>query len=595
MKRKNVSYINPIFLTDSYKLSHIDFTSKGVENIYSNMTPRFTHYLEAKSKSFDGGIVCFGLQAAMKKILVEYWEENFFNRDKEEVIDEAKRMLSRYIGMENFKHFEDLHDLGYLPIRIKALAEGTIIGKGLPYFTITNTNPEYQWLPNYLESVFSAEVWKPMTTATIGRAFKKLAVDAAIETTGSSEGADFQLHDFSFRGQSGIDSAAAAGGGFLLSTMGTDNIPSIAWMEHYYNADIEQQDIAFSVAAGEHSVTTLGIQIEAKKLRAEAVEAGLYVPDLDDLLLPAEVNYARYVLKQFPTGIVSYVADSYDYFAFLDKVLPKIKDDVEARDGKFVVRGDSGDPVEIIAGIDIEDYTDSGSLTLAAADAFSANFNFEDYVSEGDEVSTVFMYQEEFYEVIYDVKLDKYGKVYDYTMRSVNPHELTTQEKGTIQALFDIFGGHVNEKGYIELSECIGMIYGDGITEERALEIFRRLKNKGFATTNIVFGVGSYTLNMLSRDDLGTAVKATSAVVKGVRVPIYKDPKTDSSKKSARGLLHVSQKANGVLELIDDVSENVEELGMLEVVYEDGRFANQKSYSDVLEKMKEFDNIWVNQ
>ena len=155
-------------------------------------------------------------------------------------------------------------------------------------------------------------------------------------------------------------------------------------------------------------------------------------------------------------------------------------------------------------------------------------------------------------------------------------------------------GGHVNEKGYIELSEKIGMIYGDSINEVRMLEIFKRLKAKGFATTNVVFGIGSYTLNMLSRDDLGTAVKATSAWVDGELVSIYKDPKTDHSKKSARGLLKVKQMPDGTLELVDEVSVIGEGEGMLQEVYKNGKVVNPTTYNEVVGTLAEYDKIWVN-
>ena len=588
------NYINPIFLTDSYKLSHKEFTSVGVQTIYSNFTPRFTEYLESKFKCFDGGIVVFGIQAAIQKIFVEYWEEGFFKRNKEEVIGEAKRLLSRYIGMEDLKHFEDLHDLGYMPIVIKALPEGCVISKGVPCLTITNTHPDYQWLPNFLESAMSAEIWKPMTTATIGRALKNLAVEASIETTGSAAGADFQLHDFSFRGQSGIESGAASGAGFLLSTMGTDNVPSISFLEHYYGANVEKDEIAYSVPAGEHSVTTLGIQLEAKNIQMTAVENNVYISEVEDILELAERNYIGYVVSKFPTGIVSYVADSYDYFGFLDKTLPAMKDLIESRNGKFVVRGDSGNPVDIIAGHDIKDYSDRVTLTVASLDAFSDNFNFGMEVSDGDLVEVVFSFKGSHYKAHYRVDCDEYGRVSNYELDSLNLHELTTEEKGTISKLFEIFGGHVNEKGYIELSEKIGMIYGDSINEVRMLEIFKRLKAKGFATTNVVFGIGSYTLNMLSRDDLGTAVKATSAWVDGELVSIYKDPKTDHSKKSARGLLKVKQMPNGTLELVDEVSVIGEGEGMLQEVYKNGKVVNPTTYNEVVGTLAEYDKIWVN-
>lgn len=588
------NYINPIFLTDSYKLSHLNFTPKGVETIYSNFTPRFTEHLKSKMSTFDGGIVFFGLQAAIKKIVFDYWQEGFFKRNKEDVIGEAQKFLTRYIGMSNLKHFEDLHDLGYLPILIKALPEGCVISKGIPCFTITNTHPDYQWLPNYLESVFSAEVWKPMTTATIGRTLKNLAVDAAIETTGSALGADFQLHDFSFRGQSGVESGAASGAGFLLSTLGTDNIPSIVWMQHNYDADIYNDDVAFSVPAGEHSVTTLGIQLETKNIQMTAIENNIYIPEVEDILELAERNYVSYVLNQFPTGIVSYVADSYDYFGFLEKTLPAMKDAIEARDGKFVVRGDSGDPVEIISGIDILDVSYTEKLQHGAVDAA-----YHDIPEDGSNIvegsySKVFKFKGEIFKVDYEVETFQ-NTLEDVLIKGFYPYELTTKEKGTIQALYDIFGGHVNDKGYIELSEKIGMIYGDGINETRMLEIFKRLKAQGFASTNVVFGIGSYTLNMLSRDDLGTAVKATSAWVNGDLVPIYKNPKTDTSKKSARGLLKVVQEPNGMLSLRDDVSVIGETEGMLQIVFKDGLMYNPTNYNKVVETLKEYDNIWVKQ
>lgn len=587
------NYINPMLLTDSYKLSHIKFTSEGVQTIYSNFTPRFTDYLEAKFKNFDGGIVWFGIQAAVQKIFVEYWEEGFFKRNKDEVIGEAKTLLSRYIGMEDFKHFEALHDLGYMPICIKSLPEGCIVSKGLPCFTITNTHPDYQWLPNFLESVLSAEAWKPMTTATIGRAMKSMVVKAAIKTTGDASGADFQLHDFSFRGQSGIESGAASGAGFLLSTMGTDNIPSIAYLQHYYDADIEKDEVAYSVPAGEHSVTTLGIQIEAKKIIDEAEEQGIYIPDVEDVLEVAERKYVEYVIEKFPEGIVSYVADSYDYFGFLDKTLPAMKDLIESRNGKFVVRGDSGDPVEIIAGIEILDVSYTERLEHGAVGAAYQDIPKYGRDVEGGSFSKVFKFEGEIYKVDYEVETYN-NALEDVKIKGFYPYELTVEEKGTISHLFNIFGGNVNSKGYIELNEKIGMIYGDGINEERATEIFKRLEDKGFASTNVVFGIGSYTLNMLSRDDLGTAVKATSATVNGKQVAIYKDPKTDTSKKSARGLLRVDQRADGTFELTDNVSENEELGGLLEVIYEDGKMCNRISYNEVVKTLAEFDNIWVN-
>ena len=264
-----MSNMNPILMTDSYKLSHIIFTSPGVKTIYSNFTPRFTHYLKARFSNFDGKIVWFGLQAALIQVLVEAWQNNFFEKDKEEVIQEAKDILGPYIGMKVFTHFEALHNLGYMPLEIKALKEGSLVEAGIPCFTITNTHEDFQWLPNYLESILTVQLWKIMTVATIGRLFKLNSEDFALKTTGSIAGTEFQNHDFSLRGHSGYESAGACGAAFLLSSSGTDNVPALQFIQSYYKEDIVNNPVAFSIPAGEHSVSTLGIQIYANKLLRE--------------------------------------------------------------------------------------------------------------------------------------------------------------------------------------------------------------------------------------------------------------------------------------------------------------------------------------
>lgn len=581
-----MKYLNPILGTDSYKLSHIKMTSNGVESIYSNLTPRFTKYMEEKYRTFDGGIVCFGTQYALQKILHEMWEENFFKRNKDEVISEAKDILVPYIGMDDLSHFEALHDLGYLPLEIKALPEGSVITAGIPCLTITNTHKDFQWLPNYLESILSTELWKPMTTATIGRTMRNLVNVFAEETEGNLDNTDYQLHDFSLRGQSGIESSAACGAGFLLNSKGTDNIPAISFINQYYGTGYSDDfNVANSVPAGEHSVTTLGIQINKKSISKEDFGKSNH-EDLDSLFLHlAEIEYVEEIIKKFPTGIVSYVADSYDYFSFLDDVLTDewIKESIMARDGKFVVRGDSGDPVDIIAGIKIPDYSQIENFGVAESDAVYSSIPDEDIQSGVFE--TVYQYKGNIRKVYYEV-FCKNNEIDSVIIGNNSKYTLTTEEKGTIEKLWDIFGGETNSLGYKVLDSHIGMIYGDGITEERALEILTRLRNKGFASTNIVFGMGSYSLNMLSRDDLGTAIKATSAVVNGERVAIYKDPKTDSQKKSAKGLLKVSKNSSGVFILEDDVSEAEEATGELQTVWKDGKFIKTVTFPKVIENMK---------
>jgi nicotinamide phosphoribosyltransferase len=183
-------------------------------------------------------------------------------------------------------------------------------------------------------------------------------------------------------------------------------------------------------------------------------------------------------------------------------------------------------------------------------------------------------------------KTDKYNQMSNVSIDSIVNYQLTVEDKGTVEMLWDIFGGEINSKGYKVLDSHIGMIYGDGITYQREKEIFERLEAKGFATTNVVFGVGSYTMNQVTRDTLGTAIKATAVKMEdGTLIPIYKDPKTDHKKKSARGLLKIV-KENNEFVLIDNVTEDEEQTGELYTVFKDGQLFNEMTFDEVKQ------NIW---
>lgn len=311
----------------------------------------------------------------------------------------------------------------------------------------------------------------------------------------------------------------------------------------------------------------------------------LFPATKEGLLRHSEYLYLEEVLAKFPDDLVAYVADSYDYFGFLTQVLPLAKDTIMARNGKLVVRGDSGDPVEIICGSSIKDYSDAKDLDKAAYTAFSQNFYVKSH--KDPQLSVKFYYKDSCYKTTYDIRFDKRGDLEGWSCAETIPYELTPEEKGTIQILYETFGGTVNDLGYKVLDEHIGMIYGDGITMERAQEIFTRLQNKGFASLNIVFGIGAYSLAAtLSRDDLGIAVKATSATVSDGNetrsIPVYKEPKTDSSKKSAKGLLKVTYNPDTKLYVLhDNVSEEESREGELKTVFLNGNFTDIVSFTDI--------------
>lgn len=584
--------MNPLlYLTDSYKLSHINFEIPNVLEIYSNFAVRFDkHISELVGANWDKLYVVFGVQYAIKE-LHDLFQKYFFGRPEDEVLNEMYFLLFPYLGTHNgeLEHFRQLWQLGYLPVEIKALPEGTLAPIGCPFMTVRNTLPEFEWLPNYLESVISTLVWKPLTVATIARHYRLVTNEYALKTTGSLVGTEFQNHDFHVRGASGWQSAGIAGCAFLLSSCGTDNVPSLYAAQQYYNSRNGDELLAGSVAAGEHSVTTLGI-LTFQELNGVSLQE-------------AEEMYLDYVLHQFKEGIVSYVADSFDYWTFVGKILPKKKHSIMQRNGKFVVRGDSGNPVDVICGVDERDYPVIKADTYEGFLADAGEL-IEDDLREitphgecGDcRHDLNVKWQGKLYNVaVTNFEWNRHDKQYYYLDTygdfnfEVSEIERTVEHKGTIETLWEIFGGTVNDQGYKVLDSRIGMIYGDGITLERQQAILARLEAKGFASTNIVFGVGSYALNMLSRDHLGMAIKATNAVVKmdGVTVdkPIYKDPKTDTSKKSARGLLSVKCQDGKVVSWKDMCTRQEEAHSDMRVVFLNGGLYNLETLFQIRKRL----------
>ena len=483
--------------TDHYKQQHRKMYSPHTEIVYSTWTPRKSR-MENVNK-----VVFFGLQYFIKDYLIDSFNKTFFNKPKEEVIAEFKRVMKEYNGDDDSSHWEALHDLGYLPLKIDALPEGTLTPIRVPMFTVENTLPEFYWLTNFVETIMSTEIWKPMTSATIALQYRKICEKWAKKTCDDSSHIDFQCHDFSMRGMAGVDAACSSGAGHLVSFKGTDTIPAILWLEKYYNANCEKELIGTSIPATEHSVAETNI-IEIQQILEDSKQNGqlslmqLGFPSIqikekleagEDVRMLAEVVYMNRLLDVYPSGIFSYVADTYNLWEVLTNILPILKDRIMERNGKVVIRPDSGDPCDIICGL-----------------------------------NTVYELKDEFKNNLTDDKQTYINERY----------------KGVIELLWDTFGGTINSKGYKVLDPHIGCIYGDAITLERAEEICRRLESKGFASSNIVFGIGSYTYNMNTRDTFGFALKTTYGVVNGKELMLYKDPITDDgTKKSQKGMVSV--------------------------------------------------------
>jgi len=482
--------MNPLHYTDGYKLDHRRQYPENTSLVFSNWTPR-----KSRIKGVDK-VVFFGLQYFLKKYIIEDFQKHFFDKDKKEICAKYSRRINQYLGENSvgIKHIEDLHDLGYIPMVIKALPEGSQVPIRVPMFTMYNTLPEFFWLTNYFETLLSTTIWLPCNSATIAHQYRLFLNQYAKETSSVPEFVDWQGHDFSMRGMAGLEAATLSSAGHLLSFKGSDTIPSIDFLEDYYNADSEHEIIGGTVPATEHSVMCMGTN------------------------LGEQDTFKRLITEVYPNGVVSIVSDTWDLWKVLTEYLPNLKEEVLARDGKVVIRPDSGDPVDIICG---------------------------------------------------------------------NPHGKTVEEKkGVIELLWDTFGGEKNAKGYKELDPHIGAIYGDSITLERGKAICERLKRKGFASTNIVLGIGSFTYQYNTRDTFGFAMKATYGEVSGTGREIYKDPITDDgTKKSAKGLLKV-EKVNGEFVLIDQVSWEEEKQGELKEVFRDGKLLIEEDLSVIRVRLK---------
>lgn len=506
---------NPALFADSYKLSHKAMEPEGTEVIYSNFTPRFNKYFKALYPDHDGKTVVFGIYPFLLDFLVDYWEKGFFKRPKEDVLQEIRETCYPYVGMDttDLKHFEELHDLGYLPLRVKALPEGSTVNTNIPVLTVVNTHKDFSWLTNYIESVLSSELWKPMTIATVAREFDKLTRYWFDKTVSDQTFRHFAIHDFSYRGHGTHRESAMCGAAPLLFSNGTDNIPGILVARSLYNAP---EDVAGSVAASEHSVTTLGINFFAgqkfegelgvltTQLKNRMLSLGIYREY--DKALGELVTIYRLLTEVYPTGIFSYVSDSYDYWRVLTLILPILKPVIMRRDGKLVVRPDSGDPVKIVCG---EVSPTQATLIPESSMGFREDFCKEVLIDrlvdetphgysgpssfEGLFVDSDGTY---FKAVISDISWNRYDKQYYYLDDRhsitciVETIDLNPAEKGSIEVLSEVFGYTTNAKGYKELPPQIGLIYGDGITYQRAKAIYSQLASKGFAANNVVLGVG---------------------------------------------------------------------------------------------------------
>lgn len=313
---------NPMLLIDFYKAVHAEMLPKNITKSVSYFTPRMS-----RVKRWDK-VVLFGLQGFIKTYLIDYFNDEFFNKPFDEVMSEYKRIMDATLGKDAYKieKIEALHKLGYLPIKIVSLPEGTTVPMHVPMFGITNTHPDFAWLPQSLESLISAEMWHPMLAATVGATYRDIVNEYYDKTCDDNVPRARALGAFDFRGEECLESAVKAGAGWCLSFLNTATVPTIPYLEEMYNCDCTKEPVAFGSPSTEHSVMCSNYAVDGN-----------------------EITLLRRLLTEiYPNTSFSAVLDSYDYWNIIDNVLPQLRDEIMNHNGCMLMRGDSGDCVEVV-------------------------------------------------------------------------------------------------------------------------------------------------------------------------------------------------------------------------------------------------------
>jgi len=552
MEKLNKTFkINPLYEVDGYKIAHKAMLAPSTVKEYWTWIPRNLKFMHPSiTKIMSAG------QQLVVRYLHSSFQEEFFDQSVE-VAEKFGEDMAKYLGMEyDAQHFVDLHKLGYLPIKIKALPEGILTPPNIPHMTGINTVDGYAWLGLFLETLISKLAWQMPTAATIGHQFKKNSVEWVNKTDSENLWlTDYMNHDFHSRGGNPF-SSIAVGLGHALSNRGSDSLNVISAARYYY--DVTEDEVCInSVNASEHSVSCTNIFYYEAKLKAGLLNDKIeeyYSFDLPadgsrenpDYLAISEWLMLRDWLIKFPKGILSYVCDTFDTWKACTYIVPRLKKEILARDGKLVLRPDTGDPVDIICG--------ELSMDVKAS-----------HLREGDD---------------FVICGNTYAKLVNGEV------VLHPRHKGVVELLWDIFGGDESKEGYKRLDSHIGAIYGDSINLERQIAMYERLAAKEFASTNIVLGVGSYTYIMLTRDSAGYAAKGAwfETLEDGIRTGfnIYKDPVTgDGTKKSLKGFICVNED----LSVKQECTVEEENQGLLQTIYEDGKFENQQTLTEIREKL----------
>lgn len=583
--------MNSILMTDFYKATHMMQYREGITHFTSYLTPRGSRF-----NSIDKMVV-FGISNFVREYLMKGFNDNFFNLDFNVIESEVRDTLGNGLNYSNemvektLVKIRGVYDLGYLPIELNGLSEGTLCPMNVPALEIRSTHEDFAWVAQSIESLLSCEIWHPAISATIGHEYAKIAKAAFKETVDDSISYRTAMCDFSMRGQESNASAVASGAAFLASFNNCSTIQSREYIKKNYN-DGDKVTMG-GLTSTEHSVMCSDFAICGDERE----------------------TYRRLLTEVYPNISFAAVCDSYDFWNVVTNILPSLHEEIEAHNGFLGVRHDSDEPIHALCGIQRIEIADHGYPM-----GFDDDVDFEEFIYEYVNdcwpkwETKPFEAYFRYYQRPDEEQCD--GKVFEGVYRII-PIEfeygdrgfevvklrdtMTWEDKGMVQTLYELFGGYTNEKGYKVINPKLKAVYGDSITLPRAKEIYRRLKDNGFAANNVSLGVGSFSMQCLeedgvlkpfTRDSFSIAVKATYCTYRNengeeVEIPVFKNPKGCEGKKSLKGLCRVVEE-NGEIVVIQelDEAEYMKTNGLM-VKYFDNGYWTAYNFNDIRNRLEE--------
>lgn len=493
--------MNPLLMMDYYKAVHDIMLPAGITKSVSYFTPRMSRVDRWNKVAFSH------LQAFIKEYLIDSFNRDFFSIPVEEIIAEYERLLDNTLGKGAYcsDKIRKLHTLGYLPIEIVALPEGTMVPMGVPMFGITNTHPDFAWLPQALESLISAEMWHPMIATTVGYTYRRIVDEYYNKTCDDSIPHAKALGAFDFRGEESLQSAIKAGAGWCFSFLNTATVPVIPYLERMYPCDCTKDQVAYGSPSTEHSVMCSN-----------------YAVDGDEITL-----LRRLLTEIYPNTSFSAVLDSYDYWNVVENILPQLKSEIMAHNGCMLIRGDSGDCVQVVT-----------QTVFKLWEIFGGTVNSKGY------------------------------KVLDPHVKAIYGDSITIQR---CEEIYQILA----ENGFA----CSNVALGVGSFSFQCIEEQQKVEDDvdgGYINATV--------LKPFTRDTFSMCIKATYCEVDGNPVPIFKNPKDGGFKKSQKGCCVVARDSDGKLAFTDGHTWSeacMHSENLLTPVFRDGILLKEYTLSEV--------------